>query len=352
MSGTRRAWASNALAAGGLALAIASLCGGAVAAKAPARTKLVPLPMFAGEFGAWSPDSSQVAVPGTKKISLYDVDGKLRRNLRGAGIRYFGFPCECAVAWTADGNRIQFVSEEEDLEEASVIGSVAADGSGEEDRTLGVPIGAAAWAPSGWPLIYVPDARTRNAVTGKALGPTPDLWRLESLRAKPEKILASPGTEWDPQFSPDGTQITFQRESRRSTSLWIANADGTDPRRLVASLLGPTEDAWSPDGHHIALSTFSRKRGDRRCHLYVVSPTGGRPHQIVREEIRTIHPAWTPDGRWITFATYSGAIRNVRPDSTGLRTIAEFPGKEVSGLSWSPDGRYLTYSARTPPHTD
>jgi WD40 repeat protein len=355
MSGIRRSWASSALVAGGAVLAIAALCGGgAVAAKAPPRTKVTLLPMFEGEFSAWSPDSSQVAVPGRRKISLYGVDGKVQRTLRGPGLNYFGFLCECSIGWTADGTGIQFISTEEELggSNETMVGSVAADGSGEEHRTLGVPIGGAAWAPSGWPLIYVPNARSFNAVTGKSLGPTPDLWRLDSLQAKPEKILSSPGTEGDPQFSPDGTQITFQRDRRGSTSLWIANADGTHPRRLVASLLGPTEDAWSPDGRHIALSTFSRKKRDRRCHLYVLSPAGGRPHQIVGEEIRALRPAWTPDGRWITFATYSGAIRKVRPDGTGLQTIAEFPGKEVSGLSWSPDGKYLTYSARTPPHTD
>ncbi|HXF31127.1 MAG TPA: hypothetical protein VN522_06370 [Solirubrobacterales bacterium] len=338
---------------GAASLAIAGLCaGGAIAAPDPPRTKLVPLSMFAGELGAWSPDSGQFAVPGTKKISLIGVDGKVRRNLRGPGIGYFGFPCECSVAWTADGSRIQFVSQEEELGETSVIGSVAADGSGEEDRELGVPIGSAGWAPSGWPLVYVPNARTWDAVTGKALGPNPDLWRLEGLQAKPEKILASPGTEWDPRFSPDGARIAFQLERRGSTSLWVVNADGSDPRRLTGPLLGSSEDSWSPDGRQIALTTFSRQKGDRRCHLYVLSANGGRPRKIVDEEVRTIGPAWTPDGRWITFANYHGQIRKVRPDGTGLQTVAEFPGKEVSGLSWSPDGRHLTYSARTPPHTD
>lgn len=314
----------------------------------------VLLPMFDGDLAAWSPDSRLVAVPGTKAISLFEADGSVERKLRGPGIGYFGFPCECSLGWTGDGARIQFVSQEEEFGESgsSVIGSVAADGSGEEVRAMNVPIGSAAWAPAGWPLIYVPNSRTITGVKGKLVGPRPDLWRLDSLYAKPRKLIASRADEEDPRFSPNGSELTFIRSTERSRALWKTNADGTDPRRLVHNLLGPSEAAWSPDGRRIALSTFSRKRDDRRCHLYVLPSNGSRLRQIVDEEILTNRPAWTPDGRWITFSNYEGEIRKVRPDGTGLQTIARLPGKEIRGLSWSPDGRHLTYSARIPPRSD
>jgi Tol biopolymer transport system component len=142
------------------------------------------------------------------------------------------------------------------------------------------------------------------------------------------------------------------RYGERSSALWMANADGTGSRRLAGHLLGPSAAAWSPDGRRIALSTFSRKKGDRRCHLYVLSAAGGRLHQIVHEEILTNRPAWTPDGLWITFSTYDGEIRKIHPDGTGLQTIARLPGKEIRGLSWSPDGKHLAYTARPFPRSD
>ena len=213
-------------------------------------------------------------------------------------------------------------------------------------------MGGATWAPGGWPLVYVVNSRTITVEKGKRVGPNPDLWRLDSLFAKPRRILQSRPEESDPLFSPDGTRITFMRSRERSTSLWMANADGTDPHRLAGGLLGPPAAAWSPDGGTIALSAFSRAKGDRRCHIYVLPASGGRPHQIVAEEIMNNRPAWTPDGQWITFSTYDGEIREVHPDGTGLRTIARFPGKEIRGLSWSPDGQHLAYSARVFPQTD
>jgi TolB protein len=139
--------------------------------------------------------------------------------------------------------------------------------------------------------------------------------------------------EEDPRFSPDGTEISFMRASERSTSLWKANADGTDRRRLAANLLGPSEAAWSPDERQIAISTSSGKRDDRRCHLYVLSSDHGGLRQIVDEEILTNRPAWTPDGSWIAFSNYEGEIRKIRPDRSGLQTIARLPGKEIRGLS-------------------
>ncbi len=142
------------------------------------------------------------------------------------------------------------------------------------------------------------------------------------------------------------------REGERSTSLWMALADGTSPHRLAGNLLGPSAAAWSPDGHRIALSTFSRKKDDRRCHLYVLPADGGRLRQIVDEEILTNRPAWTPDGHWITFSTYDGEIRKIRADGTGLQTIVRLPGKEIRGLSWSPDGKTLGYTARVFPKSD
>lgn len=318
------------------------------------RASLVLLPMFDGDNAAWSPDSQQIAVPESKSITLRGTDGRVQRRLRGPRIDYFGFPCEeCALDWTDDATRIQFLSHEEEYEADDwVVGSVAVDGSDEQHRSLGVPVAGAAWAPSGWPLIYIPNSRTITGMKGKRIGPNPDLWRLDSLYGKPRKLIESRVEEDDPLFSPDGTEISFMRYRERSSSFWKARSDGTEPRRLIGNLSGPSIAEWSPDGRWIALSTFSRQKGDRRCHLYVLPSDGGRLRQIVDEEILTNRPAWTPDGHWITFSNYEGEIRKVRPDGTGLRTIARFPGKEIRGLSWSPDGKHLGYTARVFPESD
>ena len=302
----------------------------------------VLLPVFDSESSAWSPDSRQIAVPESKAISLRGIDGRVQRRLRKPSI---GFPClECPLDWTDDGARIQFVSQENEIDGDAVVGSVAVDGGDEQHRSLGMSVDAVAWAPAGWPLIYIPKSRI-TGFKGKQVKPYPDLWRLDSLYGKPRRLIESRVNEFDPLFSPDGTEIAFTREREFSSSLWKVSAEGTDPQRLVGNLLGPSSAAWSPDGRRIALST-SRKKREGCCHLYVLPADGGRLRQIVDEEIFGNRPAWTPDGRWITFSTHDGEIRKVRPDGAGLQTIARLPGKEIEGLSWSPDGEHLAYSAR------
>lgn len=313
----------------------------------------VLLPMVDGYPSVWSPDSRQIAVLESKAISLRGIDGRVQRRLRGPGIDNFGFPCpECPLDWSDDGAQIQFLSHENEVEADAVVGSIAVDGGDEQHRSLGVSVGTVAWAPAGWPLIYIPSSRI-TGIKGKQVKPYPDLWRLDSLYGEPRKLIESRVNEFDPLFSPDGTEIIFMREREWSSSLWKASAEGTNPQRLAGNLLGPSSAAWSPDGRQIALSTYSRKKGDLRYHLYVLpADDGGRLRQVVDEGILPNRPAWTPDGRWITFSTYDGEIRKVRPDGTGLQTIARLPGKEIGGQSWSPDGEQLAYTAWVFPKSD
>ncbi len=326
-------------------LAVALLLGGGAA---EARgVELTPIPPF-GE-PSWSPDSAWVAVPQESSIALVSADGERTRKLGRGKIGNLGFPCECAIAWSADSSRILFLSHPDPLEGDDSAGSIGLDGSVGPAALLGVPVGSDAWGPGDWPLFFVPNARTLDLPSGKLVGPTPDIWRLDSPQAQPQRILAAPGVEDALQLSPDGSRLLYFEGGRRGASLRVVGTDGSDPRVLVREVSGVAEAAWAPDGGEIALSNAGR---DRRTHLYVVPAAGGRPRRIVDAETITAKPAWTPDGRWITYSTFAGEIRSVRPDGSGDRLLARFPGKEVRGLAWSPDGTHLAYSARRPPRSD
>ena len=323
---------------------------GSVGAAPAAGFATVPLPRFA-EDAAWASDGSAIAVTGHGEIDLEGTDGGVVRRLRGPGIDYFGFPCEpCNLGWSADSGQVLFVSGK-GIEGDESVGMIGADGGGLRVQSLGVPVGAAAWGPAGWPLVFIPNERTRTA-GGHRVGPNPDLWRLDGLGQKPRKILAQKGEEEAPVVSPDGERVLYLRDYRRSSTLWSIGIDGSKPRRLTGNLLGPSGAAWSPNGSQIAVATTSPKRGDRRQHIYVLPAAGGRLRQVVSEEVQGDPPAWTPDGRWITFANYAGEIRLVRPDGTGVHTVAMLPGEEIRNLRWSPDGRHLAYSAYTRRESD
>jgi len=124
----------------------------------------------------------------------------------------------------------------------------------------------------------------------------------------------SQGEDGEPQFSPDGRRIVFQRRNVR--------------------------DARPADG----------------VAIFVLDLRTGREHQITPWSMRAGDtPDWSPDGRWILFhdnldnpPDVSPNLFVVHPDGTGLRqlTFATGGNPQYLGSSFSPDGRYITVGRR------
>jgi len=74
------------------------------------------------------------------------------------------------------------------------------------------------------------------------------------------------------QWSPDGNKLAFVRSrsgtQRHLQDLWIANADGSDPRQVTRDLVTIGGIRWSPDGRSIAFAGSTRE-GDSVSHLWV-----------------------------------------------------------------------------------
>ena len=75
-----------------------------------------------------------------------------------------------------------------------------------------------------------------------------------------------------PSWSPDGQRIAFVADHGTDRGLFIAQADGTD-RRRVASAAEIREIAWSPDGSEILLVSD-------QPYLVFVSPDGAKRRQL------------------------------------------------------------------------
>lgn len=170
-----------------------------------------------------------------------------------------------------------------------------------------------------WSTVIFPD--------GSGLEQTPLLSELE-------------GEAEEAVLSPNSRLVLFQRSAHGRSELWVANADGTDPRRL-ARFLTLRGYRFSPDGREVAFAAGGASGG-----LYVVPVAGGKP-RAVTYETPAGGPTWTPDGRRLTYSTFDGEVKRIRRDGKGSETIAAFGEREeVRGLTWSPNGRYLLYSLR------
>jgi Tol biopolymer transport system component len=166
----------------------------------------------------------------------------------------------------------------------------------------------------------------------------------------------------DPDFSPDGKQIVYDRSYATATSggrqdnLWIANADGTDAHQLT-NPKEPQNDvlpAWAPDGKSIAFernaSMASADADGSSIDTVRVDGTGLR--QLTPVDLRLTQPHWSPDGSKIIAVQDGGAdqfaptsLYTVHPDGTDLTNLTgTSPDLQYAQGSYSPDGRYIIAS--------
>ena len=150
---------------------------------------------------------------------------------------------------------------------------------------------------------------------------------------------ASPG---GPAWSPDHTQIAYTGDD---DCVLVANADGSDARRLARGVCSDMSPGWSPDGRRIAFT-----RGRERGALFVVGADGSGLRRLSGKlgfAASDVSQAWSPDGKRILFVRWRRAgkldtsdLSTVAPSGGGAVLLYRPPsGQLVTQADWAPDGR-------------
>jgi Tol biopolymer transport system component len=160
---------------------------------------------------------------------------------------------------------------------------------------------------------------------------------------------------FDPDLSPDGSQIVFQSGRRLGCSdagcvgaeLYIVDlVDGSE--RRVTTGHDDSQPSWSPDGRWIV---FVRDYATKRAGIFKVRPDGSALQRLIRapEPLRTMSPTWSPDGKriaWIQddiLSPYNdGEIWVASSQGLGGMKVASL--QQLHHLAWSPDGSTLAAS--------
>ena len=95
--------------------------------------------------------------------------------------------------------------------------------------------------------------------------------------------------------------------------IWLANRDGSDPRRLTAHLARDAHPRFSPDGQMIAFTSNRMGNND----VYVVPVSGGEPRQLTFHTGADDVEYWTPDGKAVIVST----SRGTHPFGSPLYTV-------------------------------
>jgi len=148
----------------------------------------------------------------------------------------------------------------------------------------------------------------------------------------------------DPAWSPDGKRLAVVILDR----IWTTAPDGHDAHELTRVAESEREPAWSPDGRRLV---FAADRG-HGFDLYVIDARGGVPERVIDLEGDERTPSWTPDGR-IVFAHRSADelqwdlflvdTADPEPERIPLR-LTQSPDDELQPRV-SPDGRRIAFTS-------
>ena len=218
------------------------------------------------------------------QIDLYVMSENGR--VKGPLVRREGM--ESHPAWSPDGTRIAFASEEPLAGDAKLY-TVRADGSGLTQLTTGATEGRGpAWSPDGSRIAFVQlDASSAT---------------LAIMNSDGSGVTPVPGTQGiynhaPPSWSPDGTRLAFGRLISTAYAIWTVGPDGSGLTRLTSGACGDFDPSWSPDGTKLA---FVACTGDGGGGIFIVDADGSNQRQLTVEPTDR-SPSWSPDGRRIVF---------------------------------------------------
>jgi Tol biopolymer transport system component len=155
-----------------------------------------------------------------------------------------------------------------------------------------------------------------------------------------------------PVVSPDGKRVAFVANQ----SLFVMNADGSNPRDLGRSLVAYATHiacpSWSPDSQKLAfVRVFSRIKNAAESQLYLINRDGSGLVQLVSgDSFYSVLWAPTGDNLLLSSSQFSGnggpfdfALSILRLDGTQVTRISQ----PWSGADWSPDGIHFAFICGT-----
>ena len=281
---------------------------------------------------AWSPDGRQIAYSSGGILWLCDANGANPRAVTSAELPVGHYQ----PAFSRDGRSLAFVRRRDGPYSELAVADVAT-GSVRELTHDGALALSPVWSPDGR-FVYWSSSR----------GGTLNVWKIAVDTGEPRRITAGVGDDAEIDLSADGKRLVFS-SYRANVNLAEVRIQGKTKAALqwltTDSARGEHGPMYSPDGRQIAY--MSSRSGSEHESIWVMNADGSQPVRIVEDDRISVLPRWTPDSRDLVYVSRTPGMAGWKAELRRLRVTGGAP--EVLPIrpfvaAWgdvAPDGRLL-----------
>jgi hypothetical protein len=206
----------------------------------------------------WSPDGQRIAYQGPDSgLWVVDVATGEAKEIFSVEKGYEATD----FAWSPDGRKIVFLHMEASLGGTPEMLVVNADGSGEVVDLIpktGHYLGGLSWHPDGKKILY---ASSAGEYTGPEIAGS--LWAMDADGSHQIQLTKDISIS-SADLSPDGAWVAFSgtryyEESGYPYDLWLISSNGSGLQRLTKDPISDLHPRWSPDGTQIVFERRDEK---------------------------------------------------------------------------------------------
>src|SRR5579862_1006426 len=164
--------------------------------------------------------------------------------------------------------------------------------------------------------------------------------------------LTSSPADYSPTWSPDGRRVAFYRDVDHGTAIYAVSALGGTEQRLYSGLSSAWTNGlnWSPDGKVLAIADSHGETNHTWISLLSLADSSTRQLTFPSGPEIDYWPAFSPDGSTVAFVRGSivGVVHDlyVVPTAGGIATRLTFDNTWILGPpAWTPDGRDIVFSS-------
>jgi Tol biopolymer transport system component len=168
--------------------------------------------------------------------------------------------------------------------------------------------------------------------------------------ADPVRLTSDAESEDNPQWSPDGTRLVYQR-GFNGAATYVINADGTGQQRLSPTPGFDVTPSWSPDGTKIIYARLYQAPQPNMPpmnDIRIMNADGTGDHAILTNTLFSVEPKWSVKNQVVFMSLMNGSgylqIYTMNVDGTGLRQLTGAAANSADPV-WSPDGTRISFGS-------